>query len=111
MNDDDRNRKPLLGHGIADRAAAGMKRLNGSPDISPVEDRYLDLHQLALYSSLSVRTLRDYLSAPHDPIPSYCVRRKILVRRSEFDRWLEKYRVDATRVSRLVDDILCEMAP
>ena len=50
------------------------------------DDKYFDLKKLAEYSSLSVRTLRDYISDATNPIPSYCLRRKILVKKSEFDR-------------------------
>lgn len=69
------------------------------------QDRYLDLKTLSGYSSLSVRTLRDYLSDTVNPIPSFCVKRKILVRKSEFDRWMSKHRVDTQGVSRLVDEM------
>lgn len=68
-------------------------------------DKYLDLKGLSAYSSLSVRTLRDYLKDPVDPIPSFCVRRKILVRKSEFDQWISRHRIDTKDVSRLVDEM------
>jgi hypothetical protein len=74
----------------------------------PAEDRdkYFDLKGLSAYSSLSVRTLRDYLSDAVDPIPAFCVRRKILVRKSDFDRWVSRHRIDTKNVSRLVDEVV-----
>jgi len=69
------------------------------------QDRYLDLCALSAYSSLSVRTLREYLSDAVDPIPSFCFRRKILVRKSEFDRWMSRYRNNTKSVSGIVNEI------
>ncbi len=44
------------------------------------------------YSGLSRRTLQDLINDPKDPLPSYRVRGKILVRKSEFDRWMVRRR-------------------
>lgn len=56
-------------------------------------DRHFDLKGLSVYSSLAVPTLRDYLCAPGG-LPHFKVKGKILVKKSEFDSWLEaKYRV------------------
>jgi hypothetical protein len=76
------------------------------------DDPFLDLRRLSFYSSLSVRKLRDYIKAPVNPLPAYQVggRGKILVRRSEFDRWMTRRRV-AAAVDRVVDDVLSELAP
>ncbi|MCX5813946.1 MAG: helix-turn-helix domain-containing protein [Proteobacteria bacterium] len=72
-------------------------------------DRYLDLKGLSEYSSLSVRTLREYLIYDGDPIPSYCIRRKILVKRSEFDSWIKRYRTDSNKIGPSSDDLLNEL--
>jgi predicted DNA-binding transcriptional regulator AlpA len=72
------------------------------------KDRYLDLKNLAEYSSLSVRTIRDYLADNEDPIPSFCIRRKILVKQSEFDKWINQYRTDSNKINRIADDLLKE---
>ncbi len=55
-------------------------------------DPYLSLKALACYSALSRRTLQKHLSDPYDPIPSYRVGGKVLVRRSEFDAWMARRR-------------------
>jgi excisionase family DNA binding protein len=49
-------------------------------------------HQAIGYSGLSRRTLQDLINDPQDPLPSYRVGGKILVRRSEFDRWMSRRR-------------------
>jgi excisionase family DNA binding protein len=51
-------------------------------------DQYFDLRGLSAYSSLAVPTLRDYIRAGH--LPCFKVKGKILVKRSEFDQWLER---------------------
>jgi excisionase family DNA binding protein len=56
-------------------------------------DRLLDLKSLSEHSSLGVPTLRDYLRS--GGLPYFKLRGKILVRLSEFDQWLESFRVDS----------------
>jgi excisionase family DNA binding protein len=58
-----------------------------------VDDRYLSLRSLATYAGLSIRTLRGYLRRRHAPLPHYRIGGKILVRRSEFDRWASEFKV------------------
>ena len=69
-------------------------------------DKYLDLKALAEYSSIPVRTLRDYLHHPDGPIPYYCVTRKIFVRQSEFDAWMRSHR---GKPNMIVDSIVSEV--
>ena len=53
----------------------------------------MSLKALATYSSIAPCTLRQYLElAPEDALPCYRLPGKILVRRSEFDAWLARYR-------------------
>ncbi len=69
------------------------------------EDRYLDLKNLAQYSCLGVGTLRDYLRC--GKLPHFKLNGKILVRKSEFDAWLENFRVDAAQdIAGMVNDVL-----
>jgi excisionase family DNA binding protein len=68
---------------------------------------YLSVKALAVYSGLSVRTLRAYLVHPSLPLPHYRVGGKILVRQSEFDGWMSRFRVSVTpRIDAVVTDIL-----
>ena len=103
-------------------AAARASRVNGQPVglvrgvlaervvISTPADPFLDLRALADYSSLSVRKLRDHLADPLHPLPSYRVGGKVLVRRSDFDAWIERFRHRANAdVNQLVKDVLREL--
>lgn len=61
--------------------------------VSTALDPFLDLKALVAYSGLSKSTLRAYIDLPPaDALPCYRLRGKILVRRSEFDAWLQRYR-------------------
>ena len=82
-----------------------------SSGVAALTNRYLDLPRLAEYSSIPVRTLRDYLHLPDDPIPHYRITRKIFVRQSEFDVWMRSHRgkpnmIVDTIVSEVVNDII-----
>jgi hypothetical protein len=56
-------------------------------------DEYLTLAQLEAYSKISGRQLRNYLALPPgQALPCYRPGRKVLVRRSEFDVWLARFR-------------------
>ena len=57
------------------------------------QDRFFDLKGLAKYSSLAVPTLRDHIRAGR--LSCFKIKEKILVKRSEFDLWIEKHRCRA----------------
>ena len=59
-----------------------------------VKDKYFDLPGLSSYCDLAVSTLRDYLRHGRNPIPYFKVKGKILVRKTEFDAWLEGFRAN-----------------
>jgi hypothetical protein len=67
---------------------------------------FLDLRGLSRYSSLGVSTLRGYLKLRKDPLPHYVIRGKILIRRDEFDRWLQRFRRDGSQTAHDVDRLL-----
>jgi hypothetical protein len=73
------------------------------------EGRYFDLKALAAYASLSVRSLRSYVADPIDPLPSFRVRKKILVKKSDFDAWLKKHRVEPHELDPLIDEVLADV--
>ena len=54
-------------------------------------DRYFDLRGLSAYSSMKVPTLRDYIKA--GGLPCFKLKGKILVKRSEFDSWIQRHRL------------------
>ncbi len=69
-------------------------------------DPYLTLKGLSGYSGMSVRTLRKALTDPAHPLPHYRVGcGKILVRRSDFDRWINRFRQEGSDLDRLVSEI------
>jgi hypothetical protein len=77
-------------------------------ELSTALDPYLSLRALATYSGCSVRWLRDRLADPHHPLPCYRLPGgKLLVRRSDFDGWLARYRqVGRADVERAVAEVL-----
>lgn len=83
------------------RAIAGKEPESG--------DRYLDLKSLAAYSSLSVQTLRSYVSDPSDALPSFCVRKKILVRKSDFDKWITGHKFAVQSLDAVLEGIIADV--
>jgi len=73
------------------------------------EDNFLDLKQLSRYSTFSDSTLRGYLSDLENPIPHFRVNRKILVRKNEFDLWIEQFRGENNDLDRIVDEVINDL--
>lgn len=71
--------------------------LNGTPV-------YLDLRTLADAASCSIRWLRSRLVDPADPLPHFKVQGKVLVKRDEFDRWMERHRI--VQPENSIDDLV-----
>lgn len=71
-------------------------------------DPYLSLRALAEYAGCSVRWLRDRLTDPNHCLPCYRLPSgKILVRRSDFDAWMARYRqLGNPEVDRIVADVI-----
>ncbi|ULA69257.1 MAG: hypothetical protein LZF62_410214 [Nitrospira sp.] len=82
-----------------------MNRLQSQSVPSP---GYLNLRALAVYSSCSVRWLRDRLVDKICPLPHHRVQGKILVKREDFDTWIEHFRKADTSsgLEALVDDVV-----
>ncbi len=55
-------------------------------------DPLMDIQGLSAYSTFSVRFLQDLLNNAKDPIPSYRVGTRVVIRKSEFDAWLSRRR-------------------
>lgn len=71
---------------------------------------WLDLKALQRYACISERTIREWIHRSSNPLPASRVGTKILVRRSNFDRWLENHKVRTVDVRSMVDDILAGVA-
>ena len=77
------------------------------PAIS-LKDQLFDLRGLSAYSSLKVPTLRLYIR--RGKLPAYKVKGKILIRRSEFDAWLESFRLNNQQdLEAVVDSIMADL--
>lgn len=75
-----------------------------------IEREWLDLKALTAYASVSERTLRSWIHDPVDPLPASQVGTKIMVRRSTFDEYVERHRVQPpASVDRVVEEILTGM--
>ena len=73
-----------------------------------LKDQYFDLQGLSEYSSVGVTTLRDYIR--EDGLPCFRVKGKILVRKSEFEKWIEHFRVDVNMdIEKIADDVIGEI--
>lgn len=79
--------------------------------LSSPADPYLTLRALAAYSACSVRWLRDRLTDAHRALPHYRLPGgKILVRRSDFDAWLVRYRrIGSPAVNEVVAEVLGDL--
>lgn len=77
------------------------------------EPSYFNLKTLAGYSSCSVRWLRDRLVDRMHPLPHHRVEGKLLVKKEDFDQWINAYRVceQAQELDRIVDDVLSDFYP
>jgi Helix-turn-helix domain len=72
-----------------------------------VDDAYFSVKHLAAYAGLSERTLRSYLTHPLHPLPSFKVGGRVVVRRSEYDAWVARFRCAATSsVDAIVADAM-----
>ena len=70
-----------------------------------IKDQYFDLRGLSVYSALAVGTLRDHIKS--GDLPCFKVKGKILVKRSEFDTWIEGYRLNMKQdLKNLVNDVI-----
>ena len=71
-------------------------------------DVIYDLRGLSAYCALKVPTLRDYIKSGE--LPCFKVKGKILIRKSEFDSWLEKYRLNRQQeINTIVNDIMASI--
>ncbi len=67
---------------------------------------WLDLWRLTKYVGVGERTLRDWIRLEVNPLPAVQVRGKILVGKSDFDRWLEQHRVKPLDLGVIVDEVV-----
>jgi excisionase family DNA binding protein len=68
-----------------------------------IEPEYYDLKGLSRSASIPVPTARDYIKK--EGLPCFKVRGKVLIKRTEFEAWLENYRLKSN-VDEIVSDVL-----
>ena len=80
---------------------------------SGLEERvWMDLRDLTKYAAVSERTIREWIHLSQNALPAVQVGKKLLVRRSDFDAWLENHQfrpIESINVSGLVNDLLSEL--
>ena len=70
-----------------------------------LNDTYFDLRALSKYSTFGVSTLRVHIKK--NKLPAFRVNGKVLIRKSEFDHWIERYRINTQRaIQSIADDAL-----
>ena len=70
-----------------------------------LKDQFFDLRGLSAYSALAVGTLRHHIRA--GGLPCFRVGGKLLVKQSEFEAWLESFRLNKKQnLDTLADDVL-----
>jgi hypothetical protein len=78
---------------------------------SSITPEYLDLQALAVYSSCSVRWLRNRLADRRAPLPHHRVEGKILVSKKDFDQWISRFRTiqEPSEVDMIVDGVIANV--
>ena len=78
-----------------------------------IQPNFLDLKRLAVYSSCSVRWLRDRLVDRTHPLPHYRIGGKMLVQRDEFDEWIAVHRMvqPSDQLSQIVESVMTQLHP
>jgi excisionase family DNA binding protein len=74
-----------------------------------IDREWFGLRELKQYASVSERTLRAWIHLSVGALPAVRVDGKILVRRSQFDAWLERHRISPAKpvdVDAIVNDLL-----
>jgi excisionase family DNA binding protein len=67
---------------------------------------WVGLTELTRYAAVSNRTLRAWIHSPVDPLPAVRVGAKILVRKSDFDCWLEQHKVKPLDLGVIVEEMV-----
>ena len=84
--------------------------LNGpSRGMDSINREWLGLRDLTYYANVSERTIRSWIRSPVHPLPAVKVSGKVLVRKSDFDAFLQRHRVrplEEIDIDAIVQDVL-----
>jgi len=75
----------------------------------PIDREWLGFSDLKRYANISERTLRSWIYAPVDSLPATKVSGKVLVRKSDFDAYLERHRItplEEFNLDAIVEDVV-----
>lgn len=100
QRDEDERDPPILSGAAPSTSRASTTR-------SPRE--WLGLKDLSHYAAISERTLRSWIYSPVDPLPAAKVCGKVLVRRSDFDAYLERHWIkplEEVNLDAIVKDVM-----
>jgi len=75
-----------------DSDAVAVQRQSAGSQVEPRRE-WLGLRELSNYADICERTLRSWIYSPVDPLPAVKVSGRVLVRKTDFDAYLERYRV------------------
>ena len=77
-----------------------------------IQKDYFTLSELAAYSGLGIRFLRDALKDPEHPLLHFRLNNKtILVLRLEFAEWLERFRAGShDSLNKIVSQVMVELS-
>ena len=77
------------------------------------QPEWMDLKAVQRYACVSERTVRDWIHRPEHPLPAVQVEKgKLLVKRSQFDRWLESHpyrHAEAVDIGQIVDEVIKDL--
>jgi excisionase family DNA binding protein len=96
---------PQAGEVIRAPAVRPAREARATRPLAPWPE-WLDLHSLTEYAAVSERTVRNWIQAPVNPLLAVRIGGKILVKRSELDRWLEQHAVKPVDLGAIVDEIV-----
>jgi excisionase family DNA binding protein len=74
---------------------------------------WMDLRTVVKYVCVSERTVRDWIHRDFNALPAVQAEKKILIRRSQLDRWLESHAVQSSGagdIDGIVNDVMASLA-
>lgn len=84
-------------------------KLRSSRSENVPHKEWLSFRELTEYADVSERTLRSWVYSPVNPLPATKVCGKVLVRKSDFDAYLERYRIkqlESIDIDAIVRDVV-----
>ena len=95
--------------GNGDNLAKGEKAIIAlSRESVRITPEWLSLRGLGEYAQVSERTLRGWIHSGVDPLPAVKIRGKVLVRRQQFDSWVERHKIQSLEGAQ-IDSIVKEI--